>query len=92
MDMEWAKDGLDGQLYIVQARPETVASQRKATSLETYVARRQRRDPHRPAAAVGEKIASGNGPRHRRTSPSWRNSSAGEVLVADMTTPTGSRS
>ena len=30
MDMEWAKDGLDGKLYVVQARPETVASQRKA--------------------------------------------------------------
>ncbi|BDB42687.1 hypothetical protein IWGMT90018_31330 [Mycobacterium kiyosense] len=37
MDMEWAKDGLDGQLYIVQARPETVASQRSDTGLETYV-------------------------------------------------------
>ena len=37
MDMEWAKDGLDGKLYLVQARPETVASQRKATTLESYV-------------------------------------------------------
>ena len=37
MDMEWAKDGLDGKLYIVQARPETVASQHSATALETYV-------------------------------------------------------
>ena len=30
MDVEWAKDGVDGQLYVVQARPETVASQRAA--------------------------------------------------------------
>ena len=37
MDIEWAKDGLDGKLYIVQARPETVASQRQADTLETYV-------------------------------------------------------
>ena len=37
MDMEWAKDGLDGKLYIVQARPETVASQHSATALESYV-------------------------------------------------------
>jgi len=37
MDMEWAKDGLDGKLYIVQARPETVASQRQASLFETYV-------------------------------------------------------
>ncbi|MEY4719786.1 MAG: hypothetical protein RL563_2404, partial [Pseudomonadota bacterium] len=36
MDMEWAKDGLDGQLYIVQARPETVASQRSGQFLEQY--------------------------------------------------------
>ena len=33
MDIEWAKDGVDGQLYIVQARPETVASQRSVTEL-----------------------------------------------------------
>ena len=37
MDIEWAKDGLDGKLYIVQARPETVASQRRGSALETYV-------------------------------------------------------
>ncbi len=36
MDMEWAKDGLTGQLFIVQARPETVVSQRDTTILETY--------------------------------------------------------
>ncbi len=36
MDIEWAKDGVDGGLYIVQARPETVASQRKVGSLRTY--------------------------------------------------------
>ncbi len=36
MDIEWAQDGTDGKLYIVQARPETVASQQTAQSLETY--------------------------------------------------------
>ena len=39
MDMEWAKDGLDGKLYIVQARPETVASQRKPRSLRVTCSR-----------------------------------------------------
>ena len=59
MDIEWAKDGLDGQLYIIQARPETVVSQRKTTAaFETYslVA------PGTVLAtgrAVGEKIAAG---------------------------------
>jgi pyruvate,water dikinase len=36
MDMEWAKDGKTGDLYIVQARPETVQSTRRATSITTY--------------------------------------------------------
>ncbi|HKJ82702.1 MAG TPA: PEP/pyruvate-binding domain-containing protein, partial [Mariprofundaceae bacterium] len=36
MDIEWAKDGQDGKLYLVQARPETVASQKKGTMLEEY--------------------------------------------------------
>src|SRR6185437_578292 len=36
MDMEWAKDGLDGKLYLVQARPETVASQSAPAALESY--------------------------------------------------------
>ena len=37
MDIEWAKDGNDGKLYIVQARPETVQSNQKSLSLENYV-------------------------------------------------------
>jgi pyruvate,water dikinase len=36
MDVEWAKDGLTGELFIVQARPETVHSQRQITKIETY--------------------------------------------------------
>ncbi len=36
MDIEWAKDGQDGQLYIVQARPETVQSQEKGTAFKSY--------------------------------------------------------
>ena len=58
MDMEWAKDGLDGQLYIVQARPETVASQRSATALETYVLE-GRGEVLTEGRSVGEKVASG---------------------------------
>jgi pyruvate,water dikinase len=58
MDMEWAKDGLDGQLYLVQARPETVISQRSGTVLETYAL-----EGEGPVIvtghAVGEKVATG---------------------------------
>jgi pyruvate, water dikinase len=85
MDMEWAKDGLDGQLYIVQARPETVASQRSATALETYVLE-GRSEILAEGRSVGEKIASGvakriENPKH------LSEFKPGDVLVADTTTP-----
>jgi len=43
MDMEWAKDGLDGKLYIVQARPETVALPTTGVTVRDLRARRRRR-------------------------------------------------
>ena len=85
MDIEWAKDGPHGKLFIVQARPETAISQRNAMQLEEYVldgsaaVRAQGR-------AVGAKIASGK----VRIVTDGRHLSAfrpGEVLVADTTTP-----
>ncbi len=85
MDMEWAKDGLDGKLYIVQARPETVASQHSATALETYVLE-GRGEILAEGRSVGERIASGVA---RRIENPNRLSEfkPGEVLVADTTTP-----
>jgi len=58
MDIEWARDGEDGGLYIVQARPETVASRRPAQALETYTLQGS---GHALVSgrAVGEKIAAG---------------------------------
>jgi pyruvate,water dikinase len=85
MDIEWAKDGTDGLLYIVQARPETVSSQRSAATLDTY-----RLDGHGEVMAtgrsVGEKIATGAA---RRIDNVARLSEfrPGEVLIADITTP-----
>jgi len=85
MDMEWAKDGIDGKLYIVQARPETVASQRSSSILEEYRI-------EEPGAliiqgrAVGERIASGK-VRIIEDASDLTNFQAGEVLVADITTP-----
>ena len=58
MDIEWAKDGEDGRLYVVQARPETVASQRNADAFETY-ALKAKGPVLITGRAVGEKIASG---------------------------------
>ncbi len=85
MDIEWAKDADDSQLYIVQARPETVASRKSATMLETYSLR-----GGGPALvtgkAIGEKIGVGvvrviEGPED------LRNFRPGEVLVARSTSP-----
>jgi Phosphoenolpyruvate synthase/pyruvate phosphate dikinase len=58
MDMEWAKDGLDGELYMVQARPETVASQQAASTLETFQLD-GKGDVIISGRAVGGRIASG---------------------------------
>jgi len=85
MDMEWAKDGLDGQLYIVQARPETVASQRHGSILESYVLDGVG-ELLIEGRSVGEKVASGKA----RVIDSVAHLSQflpGEVLVADSTTP-----
>ena len=85
MDMEWAKDGLDGRLYIVQARPETVASQRSGHVLEQYQLK-QTGEAIVIGRSVGSKIAVGNA----RVITNVANLSSfkpGEVLVADMTTP-----
>ena len=85
MDMEWAKDGIDGKLYIVQARPETVASQRSGTTLESYVLD-GRAEVVTEGRSVGEKIASGVA---RRVDNLTHLSDfrPGEVLVSDITTP-----
>ncbi len=58
MDIEWAKDGIDGELYIVQARPETVASQTRPTLLEDYHLTGTG-SPLVTGRSVGAKIASG---------------------------------
>ena len=52
MDMEWAKDGETGDLYIVQARPETVQSQKEAGSLKTYPSRRKANVSSRASASA----------------------------------------
>ena len=85
MDMEWAKDGKDGQLYMVQARPETVISQRQSNMLEEYVLK-STGEVLATGRAVGEKIAVGKA--HIITNTTQLSDfKKGEVLVADTTTP-----
>lgn len=85
MDMEWAKDGIDGKLYLVQARPETVASQRRSTMLEEYILEGDG-EVLIEGRSVGEKIATGTA-RSIESVPHLSEFQPGEVLVADITTP-----
>jgi pyruvate, water dikinase len=85
MDIEWAKDGVDGMLYIVQARPETVASRRSAGAYESF--RLQGSGPVLVTGrAVGERIATG-AVRVVEDVHHLASFQPGEVLVADTTTP-----
>jgi len=85
MDIEWAKDGVDGLLYLVQARPETVASQRQPTTIDRYALDGTGR-LLAEGRSVGERIASGTAHlvENLATLAEFR---PGEVLVADTTTP-----
>jgi pyruvate, water dikinase len=89
MDIEWAKDGIDGQLYIVQARPETVASQKSGSRLESYRLLSGDESPGEPllsGRAVGGKIATGR-VRVIDDVSALDTFEAGDVLVSDITTP-----
>ncbi len=85
MDIEWAKDGIDGQLYVVQARPETVASRRHADQLETYRLL-EGGTVLQEGRAVGQSVAAAK-VRVIRTPEDMLRFQPGEVLVADTTTP-----
>jgi len=85
MDIEWAKDGVSGKLFIVQARPETVKSRAKATQIERFQLE-QRGDVLVEGRAIGQKIGSGVA-RVVRTLDDMNRVQPGDVLVADMTDP-----
>jgi len=85
MDIEWAKDGINQQLFILQARPETVKSQREKSVLETYVLKEEGRVLVQ-GKSVGEKI--GAGPINVITSvKEIERFKKGEILVTQMTDP-----
>jgi len=85
MDIEWAKDGEDGQHYIIQARPETVVSRRPTTAFETY-ALAVPGTVLVEGRAVGEKIATGP-VRIIADARQLGDFRPGDVLVAESTTP-----
>lgn len=84
MDIEWAKDGLDGQLYIVQARPETVQS-RAGKEIERY-SLNETANVLVEGRSIGQKI--GSGPARVISSIAQMDEvQEGDVLVTDMTDP-----
>ncbi len=90
MDIEWGKDGQDGKLYILQARPETVKSQATHSAGGVNVLEKYKLKQHgkvlTSGRAIGQKI--GSGPVRIVKDPSEMNRvQPGDVLVADMTDP-----
>ncbi|WP_404407867.1 phosphoenolpyruvate synthase [Pseudidiomarina marina] len=85
MDIEWAKDGIDGKLYIVQARPETVQSNKTGQALERY-ALKAKSDVMAEGRAIGQKIGAGVA-RVLNNISEMDKVQPGDVLVTDMTDP-----
>ncbi len=85
MDIEWAKDGDDGKLYVVQARPETVQSQNKGTVIERYLLKEKGKELVE-GRSIGHRI--GSGPvRVVSGLEQMHEVQPGDVLVTDMTDP-----
>ena len=85
MDMEWAKDGATGELYMVQARPETVVSVRRAGTLKSYKLK-ARGKRLLTGSAIGEAIAAGTACVIRSAEDIGRFRD-GAILVTEMTDP-----
>ena len=85
MDIEWARDGDDGQLYIVQARPETVQSQQDGRQMERFVLK-EKSDVLAQGRAIGQKIGRGT-VRLVKDISRMDEVQPGDVLVTDMTDP-----
>ena len=85
MDIEWAKDGNTGELFIVQARPETVHSQKDAAVMQTYVLE-ETGNLLAEGEAVGTKIGQGD-VNVIESAKDIANFKKGQVLVTDMTDP-----
>ncbi|NLK25903.1 MAG: phosphoenolpyruvate synthase [Euryarchaeota archaeon] len=85
MDIEWAKDGETGKLFIVQSRPETVQSRKAMDVLETYVLE-ERGKVLSQGRSVGSRIASGRS-RVIRDVTQLSTFRPGEILVSNITTP-----
>ncbi|MBI4438587.1 phosphoenolpyruvate synthase [Candidatus Woesearchaeota archaeon] len=86
MDIEWAKDGVTNKLFIVQARPETIHSEKYVKSMVKYALNQKGTKVLAKGSAVGEKI--GQGKAHViKDVHNMKEFRQGEVLITDMTDP-----
>jgi|SRR5690348_1940792 len=85
MDIEWAKDGLTNELFIIQARPETVHSQRNPAIIEQYEIK-QKGKVLTSGSAIGEKVATGIA-RILLSPDDASKLNDGEIVITDITTP-----
>lgn len=85
MDIEWAKDGINNEIYIIQARPETVKTQESRQFIEQYHIEKKEK-PIVIGRSIGQKI--GHGVARRILNPDdMQHFQQGEILVADTTNP-----
>ena len=85
MDIEWAKDGIDGKLYIVQARPETVQSQKKGSIAKTYLLKTKSKIICK-GTAVGKSIVSGRACIINSLNDAFK-LQQGDIIIADIINP-----
>ncbi|WP_245183343.1 phosphoenolpyruvate synthase [Legionella israelensis] len=85
MDIEWAKDGKDGKLYILQARPETVKSRDSKQFIERYTLQ-EKADVLTEGRSIGQRIGQGRA-RIIKDIDEMHRVEPGDVLVSDMTDP-----
>lgn len=86
MDIEWGRDGIDGKIYILQARPETVKSQQSANDVQERYRLKATGEVLVTGRAIGQKIGSGK-VRIVADASEMDKVQAGDILVTDMTDP-----
>lgn len=86
MDIEWGRDGIDGKIYILQARPETVKSQQQSNDVQERYRLKATGDVLVTGRAIGQKIGSGK-VRIVADVSEMDQVRAGDILVTDMTDP-----
>ena len=86
MDIEWGRDGRDGQLYVLQARPETVKSQEESAERLRRYRLKSRSEVLASGRAIGQKIGQGR-VRLVASASEMARVAAGDVLVTEMTDP-----